>query len=102
MTTHEDERRLLVSIPSSGGEIKMIFPKKDCTLGNHYHKEKTETFNLLLGKASVKIDDGEFFDLKSNHPLNVIPGMRHEFKLKEGAILSCFCSHPYNPNDDYE
>jgi hypothetical protein len=51
--THEDDRRILTSIPYKEGEIKIIVAKKDCVLGNHYHKIKTEEFRLVDGVAEL-------------------------------------------------
>ena len=98
--THEDERRKLISSPYRGGEIKTIQAKKDCVLGNHYHKIKTEDFRLIHGVGTITIED-------ITHPL--IVGLhyivdinqRHSFSLKKDAVLNCICSHPYDKTDDY-
>ncbi len=47
---HEDERRILEDWP----EAKFITAKKDCVLGDHYHKIKTEKFILVKGKSILK------------------------------------------------
>ena len=100
MQRHEDDRRVLTSIPYKEGEIKIITTKQDCELGNHYHKVKTETFRLLEGEASVYLEDC-FFELQIGLPLKVDPEERHSFKIKKDSVLFCVCSHPYDENDDY-
>ena len=99
--THEDQRRTLTSIPYLDGELKIIITKEDCNLGNHYHEIKTEMFQLLKGSGTGVIDGHEFKLLTGNHyPVN--QKQRHSFSLKKDSILFCICSHPYNPEDDYE
>lgn len=98
--THEDDRRRLMSFPYMDGEIKIIIAKEDCELGNHYHKIKTETFQLLQGMGAGKIDNRQFNLLTGNHYV-VNPNERHSFNLKKDSILFCICSHPYDENDDY-
>ena len=99
--THEDDRRILTSIPYKEGEIKIIIAKKDCELGNHYHKIKTENFRLIEGEAVATIEQKEydlFFQPKS---VFVKPYQKHSFKITKDSILFCICSHPYDENDDY-
>ena len=99
--THEDERRILTSIPHKEGEIKIIIAKKDCELGNHYHKIKTELFQLIEGSGEGMINDHSFNLLTGNH-YPVGRGDIHSFNLKKDSVLLCVCSHPYNKEDDYE
>jgi len=99
--THEDDRRTLTSIPYKDGEIKIIIAKKDCELGNHYHKIKTELFQLIEGTCSG-IRDGHTFDLAISINYPVYQNEVHSFTLKKDSILFCICSHPYDKNDDYE
>jgi quercetin dioxygenase-like cupin family protein len=103
--THEDDRRSLTSIPYKDGELKIIITKQDCELGNHYHKVKTETFQLMQGKGRVTIKKKTH---TANHELRtecryiVDPGDVHKFQLSKDTILMCISSHPYDKNDDYE
>ena len=98
--THEDERRSLTSIPYKTGEIKIIVAKQDCELGNHFHKVKTEIFILIEGDGLVMID-GHKSILSVRDEYIVRPLEIHTFFLKEGSVLICFCSEPYNQKDDY-
>jgi len=99
--THEDSRRTLTSIPYLDGEIKIIVVKQDCELGNHYHKVKTETFQLLAGRGVTLIDDKRVvLDVRSI--IRIYPGQMHSFHLDKDSILFCICSHPYDKSDDYE
>ncbi len=99
--THEDSRRTLTSIPYKDGEIKIIVAKKDCELGNHFHKIKTEKFQLIRGVGEAYINN-EAFDLQRNIYLTVYQHQIHSFILKKDSILFCICSHPYDKSDDYE
>lgn len=98
---HEDERRTL----EDWAEAKVITAKKDCILGGHYHKIKTEKFMLLEGKCFMtihtsigdvkrKMSRGEFYTID--------PGTKHSFKLIEGSVLLGLCSHSYDAQDDYK
>ena len=98
--THEDSRRTLTSIPYKTGEIKIIVAKQDCELGNHFHKIKTEKFNLMVGDGLVMIDGNKSI-LSVGNEYIVKPLETHTFYLKEGSVLICFCSEHYNPKDDY-
>ncbi|MFY0653303.1 MAG: hypothetical protein JXQ96_14770 [Cyclobacteriaceae bacterium] len=97
--THEDDRRILTSIPYKDGEIKIIIAKKDCELGNHYHKIKTEEFTLISGMAILELN-GDLLDMWDGSR-KVNPNDRHSFEIKKDSILTCICSHPYDENDDY-
>ena len=98
--THEDDRRILTSIPYKDGEIKIIVAKEDCRLGDHYHKIKTETFRLLEGEADLFIDELEWI-MHIGESYLVQPNDKHSFNIKKDSILFCICSHPYSEKDDY-
>lgn len=97
---HEDERRVLTSIPYLGGEIKIITAKKDCELGHHYHKIKKEEFMLAKGSAKIAMD-GKVNDMVHGEKIIVHPGKIHSFEIKKDSVLICFCSKPYDKTDDY-
>jgi mannose-6-phosphate isomerase-like protein (cupin superfamily) len=99
--THEDQRRTLTSIPYGEGELKIIVAKNDCELGNHYHKRKTEIFQLVAGIAICTIE-GEDYDMIIGDNYFVDIENKHSFNLMKGSILFCICSLPYDKTDDYE
>jgi D-lyxose ketol-isomerase len=98
---HEDERRILEDWP----EAKIITTKKDCVLGNHYHKIKTEKFILVDGFCVIfTMDKDSFlgpFPMTKGEIYTILPGTKHTFSLKEGSVLIGLCSHPYDKSDDY-
>lgn len=98
---HEDDRRILEDWP----EAKVITAKKDCVLGGHYHKIKTEKFILFNGKAKLIIntmvgDVGKA--MKIGKLYTIEPNIKHSFELKEGSVLIGLCSHVYDATDDYK
>ena len=99
--THEDERRVLHSFPYKEGEIKILIAKKDCELGNHYHKIKTEKFRLIEGSANMRNGNIKINNMLTSSIHTVLPHDMHSFEIKKDSILFCVCSHPYNENDDY-
>lgn len=94
---HEDERRILEDWP----EAKVITAKKDCDLGGHYHKIKTEKFILGGGIISYQINDEAWKVLEHGVMLTISPNQWHRFYMASGSVLIGICSHPYDPTDDY-
>jgi len=94
---NEDDRRLLYSFP----EGKMLYIKKDCIVGKHYHKIKTEYFILSKGKC-LMIIDGKKSNMVIGKLYQINPLQLHEFNIKGGSVLIGLNSHPYNPEDDYK
>ena len=95
--SHEDERRKLFSYP----EAKVLEVKKDCVLGRHFHKLKTELFILSTGECKITrnhitevMELGKIYEVKPNEV--------HEFEIKEGSILVGLNSKSFDPSDDYK
>ena len=102
MKINEDNRRKLIdwSDDFDIATCKIIEAKEDCVLGEHYHKVKTERFMLVSGRG--KIERGtEGQQMERHHPYLVLPGIRHRFVLRKGAILICLVDRKYDPNDDF-
>lgn len=97
---HEDERRILASVPYLKGELKTIIAKKDSVLGNHYHKIKTEEFKLIKGSAIITIR-GNSYKMLQCDSYKVYPNEMHEIEITKDSILTCVCSHTYDHKDDY-
>lgn len=101
---HEDDRRILESFP----EAKVITIKKDCSIGNHFHKIKTEKFILLKGKCKLNLSTVEgiimstSLKMKKGTLYTVPPNTWHEFVISKDSVLIGFNSHPYDKEDDYK
>lgn len=95
---HEDERRILEDWP----EAKIITAKKNCTLGDHYHKIKTEKFVAVSGVVFARINNDPWFRMTKGELITVNPGERHAFEMSDDAVLIGLCSHPYDSSDDYK
>jgi D-lyxose ketol-isomerase len=94
---HEDDRRKLYSFP----EAKLLEIKQDCTIGNHYHKIKTEKFILSEGQAQLEIKDAGVTDMQIGKVYTVLPEQHHSFHIKEGSVLIGLNSMPFDHTDDY-
>jgi GDPmannose 4,6-dehydratase len=97
---HADDRRDLYSFP----EAKLIVAKRDCVIGRHYHKRKTEKFLLSSGECVMHLlsrEGGLKIAMELGTIYNVEPGQYHEFHLAKGSVLVGLNSHPYDPTDDY-
>ena len=52
----------------------------------HYHKKKEETFHILYGNITIKLDGNEK-EYKSGDMVVVERGMEHSFSSKNGAVF---------------
>jgi len=95
---HEDERRIL----ESWAEAKIITPKKRCTLGDHYHKIKTEKFIVLKGLVFLLKNGSGYEKMEQGIIYTIKPNERHSFDMFEGSVMIGLCSHPFDHNDDYK
>jgi quercetin dioxygenase-like cupin family protein len=98
MVTHIDSRRKLESWP----EAKVITAIADCTLGNHYHKVKTEKFVVISGNVVIDVGGRLHEVMEVGKIYCVFPNERHSFSMQEGAEMIGLCSHPFDHNDDYK
>src|SRR3990167_2349136 len=103
METHEDERRTLIEWIKDEPfrSAKVVIAKKEAELGNHYHRNKDETFLLLKGVAKrVKIGDVEELNVEGPKKWIVLRNSPHTFVLERGAILLGVGSKPFDPKDE--
>lgn len=98
---HEDNRRVLTewiaNFPIT--TIKILETKKDCELGNHYHRVKQDFFYLLKGKGNFSIGNryGKFC---AGETLTALPLEPHTIFLKKGSILLEASTTPYDKEDE--
>lgn len=107
---HEDSRRYLIDLelPADPNfRLKIVVAKsKKTLLGDHYHKQKTEIFKLLHGRATAytrNVDDitHSVKYMKEGDILAIYPNTIHKFVLPKGAILMCHADKSFDPSDDY-
>ena len=100
---NEDNNR--ISIEFGEGKTwkaaKVIFVKKDCTLGEHYHKIKTERFMLVYGFGTIMMN-GKNEIMKIGKVYNVKPDYMHTFHFRKDAVMVGLMTEKFNPKDDYE
>lgn len=94
---HEDERRILEDWP----EAKIITAKRNCLLGNHFHKVKVEMFVLTSGIGRI-VRNGVSEKMVIGKLYKVTPGTLHSFYLSPGSVMVGLCSHVFDPTDDYK
>ena len=94
----EDDRRVLHSFP----EAKLLEIKKDCIVGRHSHKIKTELFVLCKGSAILYIQGKSATSMNIGEIYTVSPGEHHMFEIKAGSVLIGLNSMPFDPQDDYK
>ena len=101
---HTDGRRSIYEFngPDFSVQELVIFEKKP--LGNHYHRERKETFYIARGSGKV------YLKKPGNHPLHeeavvegsvihVEPGTAHAFVLLPRSTMICVASTPFDAKD---
>lgn len=100
-TRHSDDRRDLETFP----EAKLIRAKRDCTIGGHFHRLKTERFILSEGEGVMTLAPpaGVMADhqMTLGRVYTVKPGVPHWFRLRAGSVLVGLNDRPYDPGDDH-
>lgn len=116
MFTHEDNRRTLIEWATGEFKVaKVLIAKEDCVVGDHWHRNKDETFYLLMGGGLITLGDitstcGSWvgFPLKEGVPIggNILPeihvprGTYHRFELTKGSILLGVGTEAFDPKDE--
>jgi quercetin dioxygenase-like cupin family protein len=95
-----DDRRDIFEYVAPAAVTKVLVTKRQCVLGRHYHKLKSEYFVLLAGKGYAHVGD-RHWEMSLMEGFDVPPGTPHWFELNEGSIFLGFCSMPHDPSDDY-
>lgn len=103
MFINNDERRTLIEWISDTPfcMAKAVLVKTHSVIGNHYHKEKNETFLLLQGYAlRVVIGDTVQGGVHAPALFEVPKGAFHSFELEAGSILLGVADRPHDPEDE--
>jgi oxalate decarboxylase/phosphoglucose isomerase-like protein (cupin superfamily) len=100
--THEDSRRTLVEWAKGAFKVaKIVTAKSDCTVGDHYHRNKDETFYLHSGHARrVIVGDAVQLSIDAPAEWNVPRGTYHAFDLAEGSVLLGTATEEFDPEDE--
>ena len=94
---HEDNRRTLTEF-GNGKDwrlCKVVIIKEDCVLGNHYHKEKDESFMLIKGTGYFNKEEMILFK-----EYFVSRGTVHEFFLTGDSILISLATKEFDSDDE--
>ncbi len=102
MKTHEDDRRLLIDYAAGDFKAaKYLKTKACCTVGDHYHRRKDESFLLVEGRASrILIGDSLQFNVNAPAEFYVPRGTYHAFDLDAGAVLLGTATAVFDPSDE--
>jgi sialic acid synthase SpsE/mannose-6-phosphate isomerase-like protein (cupin superfamily) len=66
---------------------------------SHFHKKKEETFQVLFGKLTLKIEESEY-NLNAGDTMLIKPGQKHSFWTKTGVIIEEISTTHFN-NDSF-
>lgn len=67
----------------------------------HFHRQKEESFHLLRGDLNVEVE-GVRREMKAGDLLSVLPGVRHSFQTRGGAIIEEIATTYLNGDSVYE
>jgi len=99
----DDDRRMLFEYGNGTNwkVSKILIAKKDCVVGKHYHKKKTEMFFLIKGKISYcMIGDKVTTNIIPYTKILINKNIYHEFHLTKGSILIGLCDKFFDPKDE--
>lgn len=77
---------ILINVINKSYCKKLIIVFQGQTHPEQYHKIKEETFHLLFGDLTVKLN-GEELQCKPGDIVDISPGVKHSFSSKKGAII---------------
>ncbi len=102
MFTHTDSRRKLIEWARGDFRVsKALIAGENCIVGDHYHRNKDETFLLLQGKARrIVLNDQEWSDVAAPYEIEVPRGNYHLFDLEPGSILLGVATSVFDPDDE--
>jgi len=106
---HTDDRRVIFECNLPTSSVQQFVIHGTAPLGNHFHKERQETFVVTGGEgrcAYLSLDkDGhpigrqQFFELKKGSVIQIMPFTAHAFRLEPGSSMLCFSTIPFDPDD---
>jgi quercetin dioxygenase-like cupin family protein len=106
---HADNRRVIFECNLPTSSVQKFFINAKEPLGNHYHKERHETFVIISGQGKCAClplnKDGELqgelvvFPIKQGSVIQVTPFTAHAFRLEPESTMICFSSIPFDPEN---
>lgn len=102
MFKHEDHRRTLIELsPGEFKACKVLIAKEGCVVGDHHHRNKTENFLLVTGRAKrLVVGDTKLTDVNAPYEWSVPPMTYHLFELEAGSVLVGTCTTEFDPSDE--
>ena len=102
MFVHEDSRRKLIEWANGSFKVcKVLVAKEGCVVGDHYHRNKDESFLLLSGKAlSVTIGAAIWGNIEPPYVWEVPRGTYHRFEFTPGSVLLGVGTEEFDPEDE--
>ena len=102
MFVHEDSRRKLIEWANGAFKVcKVLIANEQCIVGDHYHRNKDESFLLLSGKATyVVIGPETWGNIEAPYVWNVPRGSYHRFEFIPGSVLIGVGTEPFDEADE--
>jgi sialic acid synthase SpsE/mannose-6-phosphate isomerase-like protein (cupin superfamily) len=67
---------------------------------SHFHKKKEETFQVLFGNLTLKLEEKEY-NLSAGDVMLIKPGQKHSFWTKTGVIIEEISTTHFNSDSFY-
>lgn len=102
MTVHEDDRRIIYDWATGlFKSCKAVIVKNTIPIGDHYHKNKTEEFLLLVGRfLELEVGKSILYNVDAPHKVVVPPGTYHRFICSPGSILLGTATELFDETDE--
>jgi quercetin dioxygenase-like cupin family protein len=106
---HTDNRRTILECNFPTSSVQYFMITSTLPLGNHFHKERQETFVILKGRGKciwLALDkdgfplDGEqvTMDIREGSVIQIPPFTAHAFSLEPESIMICYSSIRFDPD----
>ena len=102
MFVHEDSRRTLYEWAKGDFKCaKALIVKAPCSVGDHHHLRKDESFLLLSGHADLIVIGNEtHINVSAPYAFHVPRGTYHRFDLQAGSVLLGTATAEFDESDE--
>jgi mannose-6-phosphate isomerase-like protein (cupin superfamily) len=101
---HNDSRRTLYEWAQGTFRCaKALIIKAPCSVGDHYHRHKDESFLLLSGHANeIVVGNETHLNVSAPYAFHVPRGTYHRFDLQAGSVLLGTATAEFDPEDEVQ
>lgn len=90
--SYRDDRGELTQLVREGyKQFNIIYSKKNVARGNHYHKNNSEAFYVIMGRVRLVVNNGELeeeYEFQQGDMFLIPPNIVHSFYYTEDTWLA--------------